>query len=42
MRDDLIEAGEGFAGRTAVAFLSDHQIDPDYAVEVFVLADGSG
>ena len=42
MRDDLIEAVEGFTGRTVVAFLSDHKIDLDYAVEVFVLADGSG
>jgi len=29
-------------GRKVVAFLSDHDVDPDYAVEAFVLAPGLG
>ena len=31
---------ERTTGSRVVAFLSDHAIDPDYAVEVFVLSDG--
>jgi uncharacterized protein YbcI len=37
MRDDLVEAIESITGRRVLAFLSDHQADPDYAVKSFVL-----
>jgi uncharacterized protein YbcI len=37
MRNDLIEAVESISGRRVVAFLSDHQLEPDFAVESFVL-----
>jgi uncharacterized protein YbcI len=37
MRTALIAAVEEHSGRQVVAFLSDNQIDPDYAVESFVL-----
>jgi uncharacterized protein YbcI len=37
MRDDLVAAIESITGRRVLAFLSDHQADPDYAVESFVL-----
>jgi uncharacterized protein YbcI len=36
-RDDAIELVEERTGRNVIAFLSDHAVDPDYAVEVFVL-----
>ena len=39
MRGELIDAVEEITGRKVVAFLSDHQVDPDYAAEVFVLTD---
>lgn len=50
MRTELIEAIEQITGRTVVAFLSDNHIDPDVAIESFVLEpagdsgsnDGSG
>jgi uncharacterized protein YbcI len=38
-RDDAIELVQEVTGREVAAFLSDHAVDPDYAVEVFVLAD---
>ena len=38
MRDDLISAVEEVLGRRVTAFLSDNHIDPDLAVEVFLLA----
>ncbi len=38
MRHDLINGIEQILGRTVEAFLSDNHIDPDVAVEVFVLA----
>ena len=38
MGDDLIAAVERETGRTVTAFMSDNQLDPDYAVEFFVLA----
>jgi uncharacterized protein YbcI len=38
MRDDLIAAIEQITGRTVIAFLSDNHIEPDVAVESFVLA----
>jgi uncharacterized protein YbcI len=37
MRADLIAAIEELTGRKVRAFLSDNQIDPDIAVESFVL-----
>jgi uncharacterized protein YbcI len=37
MEDDVIEAVEGLTGCKVVAFMSDTHIDPDMAVEVFVL-----
>jgi len=44
MRADLIAAVERLTGRTVLAFLSDNHVDPDIAVESFVLApqDGAG
>jgi uncharacterized protein YbcI len=38
MRDELIALVAGQTGRTVEAFMSDNAIDPDIAVEVFVLA----
>ena len=38
MRHDLIAGVEEILGRRVAAFLSDNHIDPDLAVEVFVLA----
>jgi len=37
-RDRAIEGVEQLLGREVVAFLSDHAVDPDWAVEAFVLA----
>jgi len=48
MRDDLVGRVEELAGRKVIAFMSDNHIDPDMAVEIFVLdpsnsdGDGSG
>jgi uncharacterized protein YbcI len=41
-RDDAIEIVERLTGRRVVAFLSDHAVDPDYAIEAFVLEPGLG
>jgi uncharacterized protein YbcI len=38
MRDDLVSGVEEILGRTVAAFLSDNHLDPDVAVETFVLA----
>jgi uncharacterized protein YbcI len=38
MRDDLIAGVEGVLGRKVIAFLSANHIDPDIAVESFILA----
>ncbi len=38
MRHDLINGIEEILGRTVIAFMSDNHIDPDVAVEVFLLA----
>jgi uncharacterized protein YbcI len=38
MHDDLIAAVEGIAGRTVEALMSASHVDPDMAVEIFVLA----
>jgi uncharacterized protein YbcI len=37
MREELIEAVESNLGRKVIAFMSDNHVDPDLAVEVFVL-----
>jgi len=37
MRKDLVKAVEDNVGREVVAFMSNNHIDPDLAVEVFVL-----
>jgi uncharacterized protein YbcI len=37
MREDLIAAVETLTERKVVAFMSDNHIDPDMAVETFVL-----
>jgi uncharacterized protein YbcI len=37
MRDDAIAAVESLSGRTVTAFMSNNHIDPDVAVETFVL-----
>ena len=43
MRDDLVAVVERQLGRKVIAFMSQNHIDPDLAVEVFVLEpDGSG
>jgi hypothetical protein len=51
MREDLVAAVEEITGRTVIAFLSDNHLDPDVAIESFVLkpvphsdpgADGAG
>ncbi len=38
MGQDLIDGVEEILGRKVIAFMSDNHIDPDAAVEVFVLA----
>ena len=40
-RDEAIRIVERLTGRTVLAFLSDHAVDPDYAIEAFVLAPDS-
>jgi uncharacterized protein YbcI len=42
MRDDLVALVEGQLGRKVVAFMSQNHVDPDLAVEVFVLESGEG
>jgi uncharacterized protein YbcI len=37
MRDELVKAVEDATGRKVIAFMSQNHIDPDLAVEVFVL-----
>jgi uncharacterized protein YbcI len=37
MRDELVEAVEDALGRKVIAFMSQNHIDPDLAVEIFVL-----
>ncbi len=38
MGPELVASVEAISGRRVAAFLSDNHIDPDYAVETFVLA----
>ena len=42
MRDDLIAIVERQLGRTVIAFMSQNHIDPDLAVEVFILEPADG
>lgn len=42
MKTALVEAIEENTGREVLAFLSDHHIDPDIAVEVFILKPKRG
>ena len=37
MRDEAVDAIEGLTGRKVAAFMSNNHIDPDLAVETFVL-----
>lgn len=39
-REEAIAVVERLTGRKVLAFLSDHAVDPDYAVEAFVLEPG--
>jgi uncharacterized protein YbcI len=39
-RDEAITVVERLTGRKVLAFLSDHAVDPDYAIEVFILEPG--
>lgn len=38
MRHDLVSGVEEILGRKVIAFMSDNHIDPDVAVEIFLLA----
>jgi uncharacterized protein YbcI len=38
MREDLVAGVERIMGREVIAFLSDNHVDPDFAIEAFVLA----
>jgi uncharacterized protein YbcI len=40
LRDEFVGVVEEVLGRPVLAFMSDHHLDPDMAVEVFVLAEG--
>jgi uncharacterized protein YbcI len=42
MRDDANAMVELLVGRKVIAFFSDHHIDPDMAIEAFVLAPEDG
>jgi uncharacterized protein YbcI len=43
MRDELVETVEKRTGRKVIAFMSQNHIDPDLAVEIFILEpDGAG
>ena len=37
MRRELVAAVEKHTGRNVIAFMSDNHIDPDYAIEAFIL-----
>jgi uncharacterized protein YbcI len=41
-RKDAIAIVERLTGHRVLAFLSDHAVDPDYAIEAFVLDPGLG
>jgi uncharacterized protein YbcI len=40
LRSELVDVVQEVLGRSVLAFMSDHHLDPDMAVEVFVLGDG--
>ena len=42
MREEMVALVTGHTGREVEAFMSDNSVDPDVAVEVFVLASASG
>jgi uncharacterized protein YbcI len=42
MRDDLVSMVEDAVGRKVVAFMSDNHLNPDLAVEIFVLEPAGG
>ena len=42
MRDDFVQLVERLSGRTVEAFFSDNNVDPDYAVEFFLLQSNPG
>lgn len=42
LREEFVGVVEEVLGRKVAAFMSDHHLDPDMAVEVFVLKDGEG
>ena len=42
MRDDLVAIVEQISGRRVTAFMSDNHIDPDLAVETFILEEEPG
>ena len=42
MRADMSAAVEKLTGREVIAFMSDSHLEPDYSVEVFVLAPDGG
>jgi uncharacterized protein YbcI len=42
MRDDLVTAVEMLTERKVIAFMSDNHIDPDMAVEIFILEPQPG
>ena len=42
MRDEVVDAIEGLTGREVAAFMSNNHIDPDVAVETFMLARQHG
>jgi uncharacterized protein YbcI len=37
MREDMVEAVESITERKVIAFMSDNHVDPDMAIEAFVL-----
>jgi uncharacterized protein YbcI len=39
-RDEAIAVVERLTGRKVLAFLSDHAVNPDYAIEAFILDPG--
>ena len=39
-RDEAIAVVERLTGRRVLAFLSDHAVNPDYAIEAFILEPG--
>jgi uncharacterized protein YbcI len=42
MRESLVASVEGLTGRKVIAFMSTNHIEPDMAVEIFVLEPASG